>query len=188
MELTENELNDAQNNDQKPENDKPDAYRVDDDDNLEEKDLQHGFPTSKDDMKDQNAPGMEGHGMGGHNFGENNLTPSGDDEANPSQTAGYTNEYFRRTQPSEEHPENNNFKDTNQQGQPNYSAATGAAQTGRSDENSGQDTDSEGNKTPTPQTQQPYQEGTADDDGNNDKKQANIPGPNEVPDQQKVGE
>jgi len=42
------------------------------------------------------------------------------------------------------------------------------------------------NQTSKPNS--PYQEGTADDDGNNDKKQVNIPGPNEVPDQQKVGE
>lgn len=167
--------------------DKPNGYRVDDDDNLTEKDLQRGFPVSKDDMKKQDAPGMEGHGMGGQNFGENNLTPSGDDQANPSQMAGYNNEYFRRTQPSEEHPENNNFKDPNQLGQPNYSGAIAASANDRSDEDNGKAAASDEDKQPDPQTQQPYQEGTADDDGKSEK-QVNIPGPNEVPDQQKVGE
>jgi hypothetical protein len=162
----------------------PNAYRVDDEDNLTEDDLQRGFPVSKDDMKKQDAPGMEGRGMGGQNFGENNLTPSGDDKANPSQNAGYTNEYFRRTQPSEEHPEDSHFTDPNQAGQSNYSQAIDAAKTGQSDKQPAQETD----KQAKPHPQHPYQEGTADDDGNSDKKQVNIPGPNEAPDQQKVGE
>ncbi len=188
MELRDNENreeNDLQNEQTQG---KPNAYRVDDDDNLTEEDLQHGYPTSKDDMQKQDAPGMEGRGMGGQSFGENNLTPSGDDPNNPSQTAGYTNEYFRRTQPSEEHPENNNFKDPNQLGQSNYSAAMDASHNGRSDEDAGQTTDSEGNQPAKAESQQTYQEGTADDDGKGENKQANIPGPNEVPDQQKVGE
>lgn len=188
MELTDNEAREETNLRNEQTQGKPNAYQVDDDDNLTEEDLQHGYPTSKEDMKKQDAPGMEGQGMGGQNFGENNLTPSGDDPANPSQMAGYNNEYFRRTQPSEEHPENNNFKDPNQLGQANYSGAMAASQNGRSDEDSGETTSSGDEKQPDPQTQQPYQEGTADDDGNNDKKQVNIPGPNEVPDQQKVGE
>ncbi|HEY9196079.1 MAG TPA: hypothetical protein VIM77_07425 [Mucilaginibacter sp.] len=166
MEFNDQELSNGEDNQaQRQENNKPNAYRVDDDDNLTEEDLQHGFPTSKNDMKKQDAPGMEGHGMGGHSFGENNLTPSGDDPANPSQTAGYTNAYFRRTQPAEEHPENNNFKDPNQLGQSNYSAAMGAEKNGRSDEDSGATTDSNGNREPFVQSQQPYQEGTADNDG-----------------------
>ncbi|MDN3583023.1 hypothetical protein [Mucilaginibacter flavus] len=167
---------------------KPNAYQIDDDSNLTEEDLQRGFFTSKEDMKKQDAPGMEGHGMGGQNFGENNLTPSGNDPANPSQMAGDNNEYFRRTQPAEEHPENNNFKDPKQLGQSNYSGTMTASQNGRSDEDSGETTASDDEKQPDPQTQQPYQEGTADDDGKTSDDQPNIPGPNEVPDQQKVGE
>jgi hypothetical protein len=185
MALYDNEFqNDDYNSEQQ--NSKPNAYRVDDDDNLTEEDLQHGYPASKDDVKKQDAPGMEGRGMGGQNFGENNLTPSGDDKANPSQTAGDNNAYFGRTQPAEEHPENSNFTDPNQAGQSNYGQVMDATtQTGQSDQQpeSGKD---EEEKRPNPQ--QPYREGTADDDGDSDKKQTNIPGPNEVPDQQKVGE
>jgi hypothetical protein len=184
MELRDNEHRDENILQNEPTQGKPDAYRVDDDDNLTEEDLQRSFLVSKDDMKKQDAPGMEGHGMGGESFGQNNLTPSGDDPNNPSQTAGYNNEYFRRTQPSEEHPENNNFKDPNQLGQSNYSAAMSAEENGRSDQDSGETTASE----PTTEAQPKYQEGTVDDDGQGENKQVNIPGPNEVPDQQKVGE
>jgi hypothetical protein len=120
---------------------KPSAYRVEDDNNLEEKDLKRTYLFGDSKVKSTNDPGMEGRGMGGENFGQNNLTPSGDDNANPSQNAGYTNAYFRRTEPAEEHPEDSNFVAANQQGKP---------------------------------------------DGNSD--QINIPGPNELPDQQKVGE
>jgi hypothetical protein len=188
MELKDNELRDDNGLQDEQTQGKPNAYRVDDDDNLTEEDLQHGYPTSKDDMQKQDAPGMESRGMGGQSFGENNLTPSGDDPANPSQTAGYTNEYFRRTQPSEEHPENNNFKDPNQLGQSNYSAAMDASRNGRSDEDSGETTSSEEDRQTTGEPEQSYQEGTADYDGPGEDKNANIPGPNELPDQQKVGE
>lgn len=68
---------------------------------------------------------MEGEGMGGHNFGSLVNPPSGDDSANPSQNAGYTNEYFRRTEPLEEDTANNNFKPANQEGAPDYQAAQG---------------------------------------------------------------
>jgi hypothetical protein len=59
---------------------------------------------------DGTKPVTEGQPMGGQNFGKNNVTPSGDDKNNPSQNAGYTNAYFRRTEPAEEHTESNNFK------------------------------------------------------------------------------
>ncbi len=55
-------------------------------------------------------------------FGQNNLTPAGDDKANPSQNAGYDNAYFRRNEPSEEHPENSNFVAQEQQGSPDIKA------------------------------------------------------------------
>ncbi|RYU92193.1 hypothetical protein EWM62_01800 [Mucilaginibacter terrigena] len=171
------------------EQNKPTAYEVKDDDNLEEKDLRRTAFMFGSEEKSGNEPGMEGNGEGGQSFGENSNTPSGDDKNNPSQNAGDNNGYFSRTEPSEEHPENNNFKDPNQLGQSNYTESTGAAPTGQSDsENAApakygtneSNNDTEDNRN---QSQQSYQEGTAD--GNDD---VNIPGPNETPDQQKVGE
>src|ERR1700743_2218895 len=108
----------------------PTAYPVEDDNNLEEKDLKRSFLFGGDDDKKAGDPGMEGTGAGGHNFGKENLTPSDDDAANPSQYAGYTNPYFRRTEPSEEHPENSNFKSEAQSGEPDYSQAQPSKSTG----------------------------------------------------------
>lgn len=165
----------------------PNAYAVKDDDNLQEKDLQHSI-VYKDGDVDENGmkPVREGTPMGGQNFGKNNTTPAGDDKNNPSQLVGYNNAYLSRTEPSEEHPENNNFKDPNQLGQSNYTQAADAAATGQSDtENTGpakkDEEAAEGDDNKNQQNQS-YQEGTADGDD------VNIPGPNEVPDQQKVGE
>ena len=120
--------------------DKPRAYRVEDDDNLEEKDLKRSYLFGKGKMKSTDAPGMEGQGMGGSKFGQNNLTPAGNDKANPSQNAGYENANFRCNEPLEEHLENSNFVAQERQDSP-------------------------------------------DKDGG----QPNIPGPNELSDQQKVG-
>nr|WP_294941994.1 hypothetical protein [uncultured Mucilaginibacter sp.] len=170
------------------ENTQPHAYEVKDDDNLEEKDLRRTFLFgSGDEEKQGDEPGLEGSPAGGQRFGENSNTPSGDDKNNPSQLAGNTNGYFARTEPSDEHPENNNFKDPNQLGQPNYTQAADAAKTGQSDtENTGPTkeddpdvADAADNKN---ESEVSYQEGTADG------ADVNIPGPNEVPDQQKVGE
>src|ERR1700759_2598254 len=88
---------------------KPNAYRVDDDQNLEEKDLKRNPLFGEGKMKSTGEPGMEGQGMGGQAFGENNLTPAGNDQDNPPQNATEHNAYFGRTQPAEEHPENSNF-------------------------------------------------------------------------------
>jgi hypothetical protein len=147
------------------EDNKPHGYRVEDDSNLEEKDLRRTYLFGKgNEEKTGNEPNMEGNGTGGQRFGKSSDTPSGDDKNNPSQNAGYTNEYFRRTEPSDEHPEDNNFKDPNQLGQPNYTQAADASKTGQSDfENTGPTKDAE-------------------------DKEINIPGPNELPDQQQVGE
>src|SRR3982750_1378271 len=68
-------------------------------------------------------PIREGQPMGGQNFGRNNNTPAGDDKNNPSQNAGYSNQYFARTEPSEEHPEDTNFKAAYQDGEPDYTSA-----------------------------------------------------------------
>ncbi len=170
------------------EQNKPHAYEVKDDDNLNEKDLRRTAFMFGSEEKSGEEPGMEANGAGGQHFGENANTPSGDDKNNPSQNAGYGNAYFRRTEPSEEHPENNNFKDPNQLGQSNYTAASGAAPNGQSNE--GKERSESDQKSPENDTeanrnesQQSYQEGTADGNDN-----VNIPGPNETPDQQKVGE
>lgn len=119
---------------------KPNAYRVEDDNNLEENDLKRTYLFGDAKMKSSNEPGMEGQGMGGQNFGENNITSGGNDKDNSPQNAGENNAYFKRTQPAEEHPEDENFVAQNQQGEPTK------------------------------------------------KDEPNIPGPQELPDQQKVGE
>ena len=94
------------NRDDKPENnDAPNAYAVKDDESVEEKDLKRSYLFGDAEMK----PVREGQPMGGESFGENNVTPSGDDENNPSRNAGYSNSYFGRTEPAQEHPENSNF-------------------------------------------------------------------------------
>ena len=134
------EDNDLQNEQDKgSEQSRPNAYRVEDDDNEDEKDL-----TRFDDKR----PISEGEPMGGQNFGSNNVTRAGNDPANPAKNSGNSNGYFKRTEPAEEHPENSNFK---------------------------------------PGEQAVYNEGTVDNDGEADDK-PNIPGPGELPDQQKVGE
>lgn len=117
----------------------PNAYRVDDDQNINENDLKRSG---------EMHPVSEGQPMGGQNFGSNNVISAGDDKNNPSQNAGYDNAYFKRNEPAEEHPENSNFK---------------------------------------PDEKPDYEEGTADNDGESNDK-PNIPGPGELPDQQKVGE
>jgi hypothetical protein len=148
--------------DNQQENDKPRAYRVDDDDNLEEKDLRRTMLFGSEE-KTGDEPNMESNGAGGERFGENSNTPSGDDKNNPSQNAGYSNEYFRRTEPADEHPENSNFKDPNQLGQSNYTEASGAVPNGQSDEeNAAPAKEGDDNKN---EPEQHYQEGTAD--GNN---------------------
>jgi len=123
------------------------GYRVEDDKNLEEKDLKKTFLFG--DSKDHNPdrPGYESHGMGGQSFGENNVTPAGDEEFNPSQSAGYDNDYFKRKEPMEEHPENNNFKPSNQEGAPSIPGIGGE---------------------PSTASFNSYQEGTADNDGKGD--------------------
>lgn len=152
--------NDESDYSEQQDHEKPNAYRVDDDKNLEEKDLKRTYLFGDSKVKSTLAPGMEGQGMGGQSFGQNNLTFSGDDEANPSQNAGYDNAYFRRTQPAEEHPENSNFVAQNQQGE----AGDANGQTNIPGPNELPDQQKVGeSKTPTPQ--QSYQEGTVDDDG-----------------------
>jgi hypothetical protein len=122
-------------------NAKPTAYKVEDDDNLEEKDLKRSYIFGDSEVVNADQAGMESHGMGGESFGENSVTPAGDDPANKSRNAGYSNDYFKRVEPSEEHPEHQNFKAEGQEGAPDP-------------EQGGSSTDTEH-----------FQEGTADDDG-----------------------
>ena len=147
MMLPENEfVNNRDDNSQSAGN-KPNAYKVNDDDDVEASSVTDA------------APIREGQPMGGHNFGNNNNTPAGDDKNNPSQNAGYSNEYFRRTEPSEEHPENTNFKVDDQDGAPDYNSAH--AQESSPDEDNGIENHHESDPNP----QAPYREGTADNDG-----------------------
>lgn len=78
---------------------------------------------STDSNKSQTKPVREGEPMGGQKFGESGNTYAGDDKNNPSQNAGYTNEYFRRTEPSDENTEDINFKVKEQEGLPDYDKA-----------------------------------------------------------------
>lgn len=97
------------------------GYRVENDNSgAEEKDLRRSAILGLGKMHNVH----EGQPMGGHKFQQDgNPTPTGDDPANPSRYAGYTNAYFARTAPSEEYPENNNFKPEYQQGAPDYEAS-----------------------------------------------------------------
>jgi len=181
MILRENELVSEQDEHlHNEENAKPNAYRVDDDSNVEEKDLERSFVYNEDKGK----PVMEGQATGGQLFGKNNLTPSGDDKNNPSQNAGYTNAYFGRTEPSEEHPEDSNFTAKNQDGSPDYDKAQPNSAI-KNEQPKPEKVERGNGENDRPHKGNTYQEGTADDDGDS---QVNIPGPNELPDQQKVGE
>jgi hypothetical protein len=145
--------------------DQPNAYRVDDDKNLEEKDLKRTYLFGDAKMKSATDPGMEGQGMGGHSFGENNLTPAGNDQANPPQNAGEQNPYFRRTQPAEEHPEDENFVAPEQEGGPgdiNADVNIPGPQELPDQQKVGENVTEKENR-PNPQTE--YKEGTADNDG-----------------------
>ncbi len=178
MIFNENESVNARDENLQPtENNKPNAYRVDDDSNVEEKDLKRNFVYESD----ENKTGTEGKAVGGEKFGKNNNTYAGDDKNNPSQNAGYTNEYFRRTEPSDEHPEDTNFKAKDQDGAPDYDSA----QPRMNSEPKPEKVERGNGENDRPHKGGNYQEGTDDNDGSS---QVNIPGPEELPDQQKVGE
>ncbi|SDS70050.1 hypothetical protein SAMN05216490_1638 [Mucilaginibacter mallensis] len=157
----------------------PNAYRVNDSHTIEEKQLKKHYLFGKG---DQHANPTEGKGAGGQKFGQENLTPAGDDKNNPSQNAGYTNAYFARTEPSEEHPEDSNFTAKNQDGSPDYSKARPYASANEPKPEKRERGNGENDR---PHPQEEYSEGTDDYDGTSEP---NIPGPNELPEQQKVGE
>jgi len=182
MALNDNELADNRNDQPVDEHKvRPLAWRSDDDDDIEEADLETSFLFTTGDVGNLRKPIREGEGYGGQKFGENNLTPAGDDKNNPSQNAGYSNAYFARTEPSEEHPEDSNFTAQNQDNEPDYSKAQ--PQAAANSENPKPEAPERGNgENDRPHPQEPYREGTADNE------ETNAPGPNELPDQQKVGE
>jgi hypothetical protein len=159
--------------------DKPNAWRVEDDKNLNQEKLERNlYGKSEQNMK----PVTEGQGMGGHNFGKNNNTFAGNDKNNPSQYAGNTNAYFDRVEPLEEHTENTNFKVQSQEGEPDYNKAQAYANWNSAEPKPEKVERGDGDND-RPHKGNTYQEGTADNES-----EPNIPGPNEVPDQQKVGE
>lgn len=157
------------------------AYRVKDDKAIEESDLKKVYVFGVGGDGSNAKPVREGQPMGGHAFGKNNNTPAGDDKNNPSQNAGYSNAYFARTEPAEEHPEDSNFTAKYQDGAPDYDKAQ--PHPAVKNESPKPDPIERGNGVnDRPHTKETYKEGTADND------ETNTPGPNEVPDQQKVGE
>ncbi|RKR85533.1 hypothetical protein BDD43_5804 [Mucilaginibacter gracilis] len=183
MELKDEQLLSTPNDVQQQDKDtKPNAYRVDDDGNADEASLKRNYIIGGE-MKDANAPGMEGEGTGGQQFGGTSNPPTGDDPANPSRNAGYSNGYFARTEPAQERPENNNFKSPEQQGQPDYKAPTSSTP----DEDDKAEQQSEGEKD---NTNHPGKADYKEEDQHGPDYGSNspeIPGPNEMPEQQKVG-
>lgn len=156
----------------------PNAYRVDDDNNIEQKNLEKTYLFGKG---DDHANPTEGKGVGGEKFGEENNVPAGDDKNNPSRNAGYTNAYFARTEPSDEHPEDSNFKPAYQEGSPDYSKA----QPQNAVEPKPDKVERGNGENDRPDSASPYREGKEEHTEDEDN---NIPGPQELPDQQKVGE
>ena len=159
----------------------PGGSRVDNGAGLDEKDLERNFLFGKG--KNPANP-TEGKGVGGQNFGKENLTPASNDKNNPTQMAGHTNAYFDRTEPSEEHPEDSNFTAKDQDGAPDYDKAQPYSTMENIDPKPEKRERGNG-ENDRPHEQEPYTEGTDDNDAGD---KPNIPGPNELPDQQKVGE
>ena len=176
---TENTAHDKEVHPAENDNQKPSAYRVEDDNNLEEKDLEKSFLFAGD--SEINKPVMEGTGAGGGSFGQNNNTPSGNDANNPTRYAGNTNSYLARTEPLEEHPEDSNFTASDQDGSPDYNKAQSVL-SASSETPKPEKVERGDGENDRPHPQETYQEGTADNDG------ANLAGYEEVPDQLKVGE
>ena len=159
----------------------PTATHIEDRGNIEEKDLNKSLLFGKGHNP---ANPTEGKGVGGENFGNNNLTPAGNDKNNPTQMAGHTNAYFDRNEPSEEHPEDSNFTAEYQDGSPDYDKAQKTTDMQNTDPKPAKPERGNG-ENDRPHEQELYVEGTDDNDGT---AKPNIPGPQELPDQQKVGE
>jgi hypothetical protein len=182
MNLQDEDFSATQDESQKhPDTDtKPTATRIDDDGNPDEASLKKNYLMG-DEVKDANAAGMEGEGMGGQNFGGSSHPPMGDDPANPSRNAGYSNGYFARTEPAEEVTENNNFKVQSQQGEPDYQ--TSKPDLVAPDKSVGE----EGNTSEPDKADYKEEDQHGPDYGSNSPDNPEIPGPSELPEQQKVG-
>lgn len=185
MKFTDDNTTGSDNGQQQTENTtQPGGRRVDDGAGLNEEDLEKYFLFGKGRNP---ANPTEGKGVGGQNFGQENNTPARNDKNNPTQMAGHTNAYFDRNEPSEEHPEDSNFTAPNQDGEPDYSKAQPNNTAMENTEPKPEKVERGNGDNDRPHPQQPYTEGTDDNDGTGNAK-PNIPGPNELPDQQKVGE
>lgn len=179
MNFEDNEITDD-NNDH-PHNETG-GYRADNGAGLDEDDLTRSFLFGK---SKNTANPTEGKGVGGENFGQENNTPAGNDKNNPTQMAGHTNAYFDRNEPSDEHPEDSNFTAAYQDGEPDYGKAQPNDTAMETLDPKPEKVERGNGENDRLHPQQPYTEGT---DDNDDETQPNIPGPNELPDQQKVGE
>ncbi len=150
------------------------AHKVDDDDNLDEKDLKRSYLFGDSEDKNPDRKQYESHGMGGQSFGQDNVVRSGDDPANPSRNAGYDNDYFKRTEPLEEHPDNQNFKPTAQEGEPDPNMGKeedvpGYREAPEQQKVGGVDPSQGGDHSAGSNANEQYQGGTADNDGNSNR-------------------
>jgi hypothetical protein len=172
--IEDNETVRADGNQAGQEDKKPNGWRVSTDMTITEDDLQRELFV---DATPQ--PVREGQPAGGEKFGEENNTSAANDKNNPSQYAGNTNPYFDRTEPMEEHPENSNFREPSQEGSPNYDRANPALVTNSAEPKPEKVERGNG------ENDRPHKGASGQDESSDD---VNIPGPNELPDQQKVGE
>ena len=156
---------------------KPRTRRVEEGDELTEDDLHLELFADG-----ETRPVREGQPMGGQNFGKNNNTCAANDKNNPSRYAGTSNPYFNRTEPMEEHPENSNFKDPDQQGFPDYDKARPDAFRNSAEPKPEKVERGNGENDRPHKGGNEYQQDVTESD------QPDIAGPEELPDQQKVGE
>lgn len=183
MDLKENDItDDRKDQSQNESGTQPGGRRIDNGAGLDEEDIKRTFLFGKG---GDPANPTEGKGVGGQNFGQENNTPAGNDKNNPTRMAGHTNAYFDRNEPSDEHPEDSNFTAKYQDGEPDYSKAQPNNTAMENTEPKLEKVERGDGENDRPHEQEPYYEGTDDNDGTD---KPNIPGPNELPDQQKVGE
>ncbi len=156
---------------------KPGTRRVEEGDELTEDDLHLELFAGN-----ETRPVREGQPMGGQNFGKNNNTSAANDKNNPSRYAGTSNPYFNRTEPMEEHPENSNFKVNRQEGSPDYDKSRPDAFRNTSEPKPEKVERGNGENDRPHKGEDQYRQEEQEND------EPNIPGPNELPDQQKVGE
>lgn len=145
--------------------------RVVSEDGPDEEQLRRHYLFGSAETKKTNVAGMEGQGMGGQNFGRNNLTPAGNDRGNPPRYAGEHNAYFSRTEPMEEHPEDENFKapKDEQPGDEDQDPKIPGPQELPEQQKVGEASGTRDDRHPRPE--QGYKEGTVDNDGNSGERE-----------------